>query len=223
MGSPNDESEFTMDSPAPGTAPFKCSQCDRPGGTLVVCDFCHRINPAALVGADYFTLLGVERRYDLDEQELTRKFLTLNRHTHPDVHSGQSVEAQSLALQVSAAVNDAYRTLKDPAGRAAYLLELLGGKSSAEDKSVPEGFLATTMMMQEEIADARMAGGREGLERLRGVLKDQLHGLLKRIGGLFEQHQQAVACKVAGQEILRDIRKQLNAVSYVRKLLTLVG
>ena len=199
--------------------PSKCRQCSQPMSTPVVCDFCHAIDAAALT-TDYFQLLGLERRYDLDERELHRRFVALSRHAHPDFHAAESVEVQELSLRVSAAVNDAYRTLKDPAGRAAYLLELLGGKSSAEDKSVPEGFLGTMMMMQEEIADAKSRGDAREIERLRAVLTTQRDGLIRRIAGLFQEHQEGVACQAVRTDLLDEIRKQLNAVSYVRKLLS---
>jgi molecular chaperone HscB len=184
-----------------------------------VCDYCHWLNPAA-TGVDYFSLLGLPRQFDLSAEQITAKFLAVSRHTHPDFHSRENPDSQQLALRVSAAVNDAYRTLKDPAARAAYLLELLGGKSVEEDKSVPEGFLATMMMMQEEIADARSAGNAAELDRLRAVLQMQHDGLMRRVAGLFGEYQDAVACQAIGTDTLQSMRKHLNAVSYVRKLLS---
>jgi len=199
----------------------KCRRCDRPMSTPLVCDYCKALNPVSSV-TDYFTLLGLPRRFDLDEEEVYRKFLALNRHAHPDYHTDDSPEVRELSLSVSATVNEAYRTLKDPAERAAYLLGLLGGKSSAEDKSVPEGFLSTMMMMQEEIAEARQAGDEEELKRLGEVLQTQHDGLLRRIAALFAEHEQAVACEAVRTQQLDEIRKQINAVSYVRKLLSQV-
>ena len=172
--------------------------------------------------ADHFTVLGLPRQFDLDQEQLRQKFLALNRHAHPDYHGGESADVQALSLRISSAVNDAYRVLRDDASRAAYLLELLGGKSSAADKSVPDGFLATMMMMQEEIADATAAGDQGELARIRSVLQTQRDGLMKRIARLFKDHQEAVACNAAAADVLNEIRKQVNAVSYVKKLLSQV-
>jgi len=207
--------------PAEQTLPAKCKNCNRPMSTPLVCDFCHALNPAGAV-ADYFTLLGLPRQFDIDEDPLHRKYLALNRHAHPDYHVADAEEVRNLSLRVSATVNDAYRTLKDPASRAAYLLELLGGKSSAKDKSVPEGFLETMMMMQEEIADAQAGGDDQELDRLNGVLQTQHDGLMRRIAGLFRDHEESVRCEAVRGDRLNEIRKQLNAVSYVRKLLSQV-
>jgi len=87
---------------------------------------------------------------------------------------------------------------------------------------VPDGFLGTMMMMQEEIADAKSGGNTGELARLRSVLQTQHDGLLARIGKVFEEHQQAVACQAVTTDLLDEIRKQVNAVSYVRKLLSLM-
>lgn len=201
--------------------PSKCKLCERPMSFPVVCDFCHALDPSA-VAADYFALLGLDRRFDLDSEQLHRNYLALNRHAHPDFHDNDNAEVRQLHLRVSANVNDAYRTLSDPAARAAYLLELLGGKSSADDKGVPEGFLGTMMMMQEEVEDAVAAEDDEEIQRLRTVLATQRDGLLRRIAGLFDEHQEALACEAIRNDLLDEIRGQLNAVSYVRKLLSLL-
>ena len=211
-----------MTEPTGQALPAKCEHCDRPMSKPVFCDFCHALNPIP-AATDYFALLGVPRRFDLDADELHRKFLALNRHAHPDFHTGDSADVQTLSLRVSAAVNDAYRTLGDPARRAAYLLELLGGDSAVDDKSVPEGFLGTMMMMQEEIADARKAGRQDDLDRLRDVLQTQHDGLMRRIASLFQQHQEAVGCEFVRKDLLGEIRRQANAVSYVTKLLSQVA
>ncbi len=201
------------------TLPAKCRHCEKPMSTPVVCDFCSALNPVPTM-TDHFTLLGLPRQFDIDPERLRAKFLALNRHVHPDFHGGESGDVQALSLRISSAVNDAYRVLRDEAARAAYLLELLGGKCSAADKSVPDGFLGTMMMMQEEIADAKAAGNAAELARIGQVLQTQHDGLMKRIAKLFQDHQEAMACNAVATDTLDEIRKQLNAVSYVKKLLS---
>lgn len=205
--------------PSEKTVPAKCAQCSATIEGTVICDFCHALNPAA-TRMDHFSLLGLDQRYDIDPVELRKKYLALSRHAHPDFHMDDSQEVQKLHDQVAANVNDAYQTLLDPASRAAYLLELLGGKSSAADKTVPDGFLGTMMMMQEDVQEARETGHIDGLTHLRSVLSTQRDGLLKRIAELFADYQEAVACRAVTDDLMADIRKQLNAVSYVKKLLS---
>lgn len=199
-------------------APMKCGKCNTVIKGTVVCDFCKSLNPAAAL-LDFFSLLGLPEVFDIDTSELRRKYLNLSRHAHPDFHVHETQEVQSLHLQVSSSLNEAYQTLLDPASRAAYLLERLGGKSSADDKSVPDGFLETMMMMQEELQDAIETSQADELSRLREVLQTQHDGLIRRIAELFQQYQEAVICKAVTSGILNEIRQQVNAVSYVKKLL----
>lgn len=206
----------------PQAIPTKCQRCDKPLSDVTMCDFCHSLNPAA-AGVDYFTLLGLPPQFELDAEVLRERFLALSRTVHPDMHGGDAADAQGLAVQLAAAVNDAYRTLRSPDLRAAYLLELVGGKSSAQDKSVPEGFLGTIMMMQEEVHDAKAGGHAVELERLRGVLKTQHDGLIRRIAGLFCELAAGAACVAVRKDLQGEIRRQLNAVSYVAKLLEQAG
>ena len=132
---------------SPQGVPAKCIACDRELNSPVVCDYCHTLNPINSP-TDYFQLLGIERRFDLDADTLRQKFLALNRHAHPDFHTGDTPEVRELSLNVASAVNDAYRTLQDPISRAEYLLEVLGGPSSATDKSTPDGLVMEMMELQ---------------------------------------------------------------------------
>lgn len=200
-------------------APIKCSLCHAEIKNTVVCDYCRSVNPDAAF-MDYFTLLGVPETFQIDPEELRRRYLALSRHAHPDFCAQDGEEVQKLHLQVSSALNEAYQTLREPASRAAYLLQRLGGKSMAEDKSVPDGFLGTMMMMQEELEEARRTDNPAECSRLGAVLQTQHDGLLRRIGELFEQYQQAVSCRAVTRDLMAEIRKQVNAVSYVKKLLS---
>jgi len=84
---------------------------------------------------DHFTLFGLERRFAIDEAALEKSYLDLSRLLHPDRQLAQRsdeslAKRQQRALALSAAMNQAYGTLKDPTKRAEYLLKLLGGASA---------------------------------------------------------------------------------------------
>jgi molecular chaperone HscB len=187
----------------------------------VLCDSCASLNPLPAV-TDHFALLGLPRRFELDEKLLHERYVALSRHSHPDFHANDDPEVRMLALQVSSSVNDAYRTLSDPVLRAGYLLGLLGGSSMAQEKSVPEGFLSSIMMLQEEFQDAKAAGDAKTLGDLGEVLRNQKEGFLRRVRTAFEQLDSASACEAARQDVLHEIRQLLNAVAYVRKMMTLM-
>jgi molecular chaperone HscB len=200
----------------------KCVACSRELRSAVVCDYCHTLNP---IGAptDYFALLGVPRLFNLDADELRRRYLELSRHAHPDFFTGGSEESQVLAMTISSSLNDAYRTLSDPFERAEYLEELLGGPSSAVDKTTPQGFLDEMMVLQEELTEARLAGDHLALERHGETLRARLAQMMARVAELFADFESQLGCEGIRLECLGRIRRQLNAVSYIRRLVSMTA
>ena len=76
--------------------------------------------------ADHFETLGLPRRFAVDLPDLERRFREQSREVHPDRFATASPPERRAALERSTALNDAYRTLKDPLRRATYFLELRG-------------------------------------------------------------------------------------------------
>ena len=67
---------------------------------------------------NHFELFGLPLRFRIDAPALQRAYRDLQRDVHPDRYAGGSDHEKRLALQASARVNEAYRTLKDPVARA---------------------------------------------------------------------------------------------------------
>ena len=81
---------------------------------------------------DDFTLFGLPRRYALDPAALDAHWRMLQAQVHPDRHASGGVAAQRVAMQWAVRVNEAYRRLKDPLRRGAYLCELGGAPIDAQ-------------------------------------------------------------------------------------------
>src|SRR5262245_34055670 len=98
---------------------------------------------------DYFTVLGLPRRFALATEEIEANYLTRSRETHPDFHQLATASEQRASLELTAALNQAYTTLRDPFRRAEYLLTLEGGPSASESREMAPDFL-------EEMLELRM-------------------------------------------------------------------
>ncbi len=72
---------------------------------------------------NYYDFFGLEHRLDLDLRDLEKRFYALSREHHPDRYTLKGREEQQRALDATAILNDAYRTLRDPLARAEYLLK----------------------------------------------------------------------------------------------------
>jgi len=75
---------------------------------------------------NHFQLFGLPEHFRVEPGALDRAYQELQSDVHPDRYATAGVTEQRLALQASARVNEAYRSLKDPVARAQYLLSLHG-------------------------------------------------------------------------------------------------
>src|SRR5713101_6797724 len=109
------------------------------------------------VSSNYYDFFGLEHKLDLDLPDLEKRFYALSRQYHPDRYTLKSREEQQYALDATAILNDAYRTLRDPLARTEYLLKENGFDIGEQgSKNVPPELL-------EEVFELNMA-----LEELRG-------------------------------------------------------
>jgi molecular chaperone HscB len=172
------------------------------------CGSCHTLHPPD--GLNFFQIFELSARFDLDEAELRRRYLRSSRAIHPD-HHGACPAAAALSLRTSARLNEAYRVLNDPLSRAEYLLELTGGKSSATDKSVPQEVLTQTLVLREEIEEARLEGDTERLQTASAEARRLRDQALEVATELARQLP-------ATEPVRQQLRQKLNAVKYYQKL-----
>jgi molecular chaperone HscB len=130
---------------------------------------------------DHFEVFGLPRRLRVDTAALQRRFYELSRRHHPDFHHGASPDAQAEALEASARLNAAYRTLREPVARADYLVRLEEGRETREGATerppAPPELLAEMFEIQEALAEAK-AGGLD--DAARADLAAQREGLRER-------------------------------------------
>jgi len=190
------------------STPLRCQKCHAEMVWPVVCEQCRALYPPT-EQVDYFELLGLPRRYEIDPAKLHREFLALNRRVHPDYFSSDDEDAQTASLRITAQINNAYETLRDPVQRAEYILQSCGGKAAGEDKSVPPNLLGTIMMLRDEIEEAREASDAAALEDLAAQIRSRKDELLRVIGQLAGK-----LCEQPTDEDRAELRKQLNAYQY---------
>lgn len=192
--------------------PSRCTHCQADLTFPVVCVGCRSLYPRP-ESVDYFTLLGLDRGYFLDEQKLRSTFQALTKHIHPDRFNDAPEEVRRLSTRLAADVNNAITVLLHPVRRAAYLLDLAGGPTAAQDRSVSGDLLAEIMTLREEIAEAREEQNTDALARIRDALQVRRAGTLEQIGPLADQLDQA------DDERKIKLRRLINAMKYFDNLL----
>ena len=104
---------------------------------------------------DHFARLGLPAALELEPVALDRAYFTLQRQWHPDRFVAKPAEERAKASTEAAALNDAYRTLKDPLSRAFYLAELKGVELPRDGKTIDDPELLMEVMdAREELHEA---------------------------------------------------------------------
>jgi molecular chaperone HscB len=112
----------------------------------------------AAPGKNHFELFGLPVAFDLDADDLASRYRELQRRVHPDKFASASDQERRLSLQMTAQVNEAFQTLKDPVRRGRYLLGLRGVDTGEEtDTAMDTAFLMEQMEWREHLDEIRQA------------------------------------------------------------------
>jgi molecular chaperone HscB len=102
---------------------------------------------------NYFEVFGLPKILNLDLKTLERTFHELSRKYHPDYFITAAPEQRQQALQMTAKLNDAYRTLRHPVQRVEYLVEMEGFKP--DGSKVPKSFLMEVFEINEQLEEVK--------------------------------------------------------------------
>jgi molecular chaperone HscB len=160
---------------------------------------------------DPFSTLGVEPRFDLDHEELSRRHRELSKALHPDRYASAPAAERRMALSRAIEVNEALRALKDPVRRAEALARRLGLQvgETGEPKASP-ALLMEMMEAREELANAGAKKDRAKLGSLHATMKGREAKIVGRLATAFAETTTEVL-PLLGE--LRYVRRFLNEVA----------
>lgn len=155
--------------------------------------------------SDDFRLLGVPMQFTQDLPVLEARWKELQRQVHPDRFAAQGAAAQRVAVQWSVRINEAYRRLRDPLQRAAYLCELHNTPVQAEDNTaMPTVFLMQQMELREQLDEADTPAA--------------LQALRDEVAALREQTLEQIARHIDGQQDWGAAAQAVRALMFMEKL-----
>ncbi len=131
-----------------------CWLCQRPVAAQGLrCENCGALQPVR--DLNNFAILGLNERFDLDQDDLDRHFALARRNLDPERLGIKNPRVGALAQRYSVLMATAYEVLRDPVSRARYLLELLDAKALARgDEPVGLPVDATNNLDRENLAVA---------------------------------------------------------------------
>lgn len=156
-----------------------------------------------------FVLFGLPETFALDRNELDARWRQLQDTAHPDRFTAEGGTSQRLAMQWSVRINEAYKRLRDPLSRAAYLCELRGAAVDAErNTAMPAAFLAQQMLWREALEEA---SDEQAVQALDVEVSRAGQALLAEIEQLLDhdQHTQQAAERVRSLMFLSKFRRDV--------------
>jgi molecular chaperone HscB len=195
------------------------------------CPTCVKIQPLGR-DSDYFTVMGLPRKLAIDPRVLEPVYHALSRRFHPDRYRSATGRERIIALENSALLNQAYRTLRDPFDRAAYLLQLEEGRGAEAKAEAPQDLFEEILAVQELLGEYKFADPEEQetlrpeLVKTRDHLQAEQDRRAERLTGevftrwdaLHEPGQSPAAEQKA--PLLTEIRRLIGERAYLRRVLT---
>ncbi|MFC2564800.1 MAG: Fe-S protein assembly co-chaperone HscB [Neisseria sp.] len=162
--------------------------------------------------SQYFTLFQLEPQFDIDTDSLEQNYRTLAARFHPDRFASASAFEQKQAVMMSSTVNEAYRTLKNPTDRAAYLLRQQGIDADApEHTSFAPEFLMQQMEWRETLAEARGGQDQTALPALNKEISGAQQELWQDLREAFRRQQYEDAAQLVRQgRFLDKLKKEIS-------------
>jgi molecular chaperone HscB len=170
---------------------------------------------------EFYEALGLSPALSVDPENLKQRLYERSRQWHPDRFSRGSKQEQQRALDMTAVLNDAVRTLRDPVSRAEYFLKQNGLEPS---KDAPPELLEEVFELNMTLEELRSGDDSarpqlvEAQERFSGMRAE----IDRALDGLFEKYdatgERAVLDEIRGalnrrryiSNLVRDVEKELN-------------
>ncbi|MGQ9367734.1 molecular chaperone DnaJ [Azospirillum sp. ST 5-10] len=170
-----------------------CWLCGRSvAARALFCHGCGAVQPPAAL--DHFTRLGLERRFDIDLEQLARQHAGLSRALTPERFVARGVRQQSNAAAQAEALAEAHAVLRDPVRRARYLLELLGGDRIENDPgTAPE---ESELRARLDAAAADPDAGAAAMDRVAHEVAQRIEGCIRELAHAFRTGLTGAAARV---------------------------
>jgi molecular chaperone HscB len=159
---------------------------------------------------EYYRVLDLEPKLALDTNALQKRFYELSRKWHPDRFTTSPHAQQAEALEKTALINDAFRTLRDPVLRGEYVLSQNSLEASGQrGHDVPVTLLEEVLELNEALAEA----DKGQIERLLPQFRSTLDAIDSKLQEQFSAWDAAPSA-----DTLKPIRATLNQRKYIANL-----
>ena len=152
---------------------------------------------------NYFELFGLKPIFNIELATLESNFRKIQSDSHPDRFVTASAADKLSAMQRATLANEAYLSLKNPANRAKYLLELQGITAISEtNTAMPTDFLMQQMEWREATEDAVSAKDVDALDSLLAEIRVEAKNLQENLISLLDVQKDYTAATDATRKLI---------------------
>lgn len=152
---------------------------------------------------NYFEMFDLHPTFNIEVQILESNYRHIQSEVHPDRFVTAPAAEKLKSMQLATLANEAYLTLKNPASRARYLLELQGITAISEtNNAMPTEFLMQQMEWREILEDATTAKNIESLEGLLIEIQIEAKSLQSSLVKLLDEEKDYTTATDATRKLI---------------------
>jgi molecular chaperone HscB len=176
------------------------------------CHHCGTIQPVRAI--DHFVRLGLERRIDIDNEQLEHQYAALCRTLDPQRFMIRGIGERGHAAKQLDALNEAYETLREPLRRGRYWLSL--HEKEYEQSNAMHPFVK---QLRQQLDGASEACQCDRVAQQAGQAMEQgIMGLMQALRGENWQQASTTLTELDGLEsILGDVRARRQELAVLEK------
>jgi molecular chaperone HscB len=197
-----------------------CPHCNQNAENEEFCPHCGKILPVSEAQSHYAVLGYDQEKLAVDLADLEKRLFGLSKKFHPDRFASKSPLEVQLSHDRSSAINNAYRTLKDPIARAKYMVEKNLGSIEEKSAHVPMDMADLFFEVQDALDVIKDADGNppeDAVQQVRQAEKDlneKVKGLEADLQAKFAEYDSN-----CNKQTLEQIKEILSERSYIKSFL----
>lgn len=163
---------------------------------------------------EYFELFEIPVQLEVDKKTLRAKYLELSRKYHPDYFANASEAEQQEALDATAGLNKAFKTLANREDTIRYVLQQKGLLIDDEKYALSPDFLMEMLEINEAIAEAAMDADGAGKAAVAQQLKNWEHEIYEPVAQIVSSYHDGVTTE---KELLQ-VKEYFYRKKYLERL-----
>ncbi|HUR11359.1 MAG TPA: Fe-S protein assembly co-chaperone HscB [Flavitalea sp.] len=162
-----------------------------------------------------FELYEMPIRLTVDRDQVTKKYHSLSRTYHPDLHTSSSTSRQEDILQMASQVNRAYKTFLHPDEIIKYVLQLKGLLHEEEKYDLDPEFLGEMLEINEVLMELSMESNNEKLDAVELQTKELIKTTHEDVATIIENYTEGVTTE---KELLQ-VKEYYYRKKYLQRIL----